>query len=87
MATLILTSGAIIRLEEIRRAEYYPLNSLDDYGCYLGGPENRRTPFLYLETTNGVHRITGNNSKRDLATLENAGVVVIRHRSKDAVQN
>jgi hypothetical protein len=74
-----LSSGSEVMCEHVSKAEYYSEGSLDHYGCYLGGPEIRRTPFLYLQTTEIAERIVGPNSTADAELLQRAGVTVIHH--------
>ncbi len=79
MPEIRLSTGTLLRSEHIRRAEYYPKNSLDNYGCHFGGPEMRDCPFLFIQTEAGSERVSGAESASDANRLEEAGVRVIRH--------
>ena len=79
MPEIKLSTGAIIRSEEIERAEFYPENSLDSYGCHFGGKDMRECPYLYVGTTHSAERIRGFGAEVDALHLERAGIRVIRH--------
>jgi hypothetical protein len=79
MPAVQLSTGIVIRSENVEKAEYYPKNALDAYGCQFGGPEMRDCPFLFIQTRDGAERIQGESAARDATALEQAGVRVLRH--------
>jgi hypothetical protein len=79
MPDVELSTGTVIRTENVSRAEFYPKDALRDYGCHFGGPEMRDCPFLFIEMRDGAQRVEGSEAETDAEALERAGVAVIRH--------
>ena len=79
MPSIRLSGGTLIKSENIERAEYYPKDSLNTYGCHFGGPEMRDCPFPFIQLRDGAQRVEGDEAGRDAEALEKAGVRVIRH--------
>lgn len=79
MPPIALSNGTLVHSENIEKAEFYPVDSLANYGCHFGGPEMRDCPFLFIQMHDGVTRVNGERASSDAQLLEQAGIPVIRH--------